>query len=224
MSWLKKFQSLIFKPTAVENNIQELSDNRLQLENEFLQRVEYKDVDFFHLNGYECWAKVVKIYDADTIHCVFFINGKAFKFKIRLSGIDTAEKKSKDPAEIVWANKATKRLESLIGYRLVFIRCHRWDKYGRLLADIYQDDTRTICLNQVLLEENLAYVYEGTKRKSFREWAPPEALIGFESTNIKQQQEIDRINDSEVLSDESLDSDFRVDQNVVNLEQVSLDE
>ena len=40
-------------------------------------------------------ARVVNIYDGDTITCILPINNKYYNFKIRLAGIDTCEIKSK---------------------------------------------------------------------------------------------------------------------------------
>ena len=43
---------------------------------------------------------------------------------------------------------------------LVYVKCHDFDKYGRLLLDLYLDkDEKSI--SDVLLEEKLAYVYNG---------------------------------------------------------------
>ena len=42
----------------------------------------------------------------------------------------------------------------------MYVKCHDFDKYGRLLLDLYLDkDEKSI--SDVLLEEKLAYVYNG---------------------------------------------------------------
>lgn len=206
-NWLQKIQSLIFNPSDHTSETILANQDRISLENDFLRKIEYKDVDFFHLTGYECWAKVVKIYDADTMHCVFFINDKAFKFKIRLSGIDTAERKSNDPAEREWSKRAIQRVFDLIGKDLVFLKCHRWDKYGRLLAEIYPNDSKTKSFNQILLDENFAYAYDGEKRIPFREWVKNDELLSQYPLSSITPNKIDNINDSEVF-DPVADTDF----------------
>ncbi len=54
--------------------------------------------------------------------------------------------------------------------RLVYIKCGKWDKYGRLLIEIYSDQEKTRCLNKELVEQGLAYEYSGGKKKKFEEW------------------------------------------------------
>lgn len=212
MSWLEKIHELIFNPSDHTSETIQTQTERIEIENEFLRKVEYRDVDFFHLTGYECWAKVVKIYDADTIHCVFFINGKAFKFKVRLSGIDTAERKSTDPAEREWSRRAIQRMYDLIGRDLVFLKCHRWDKYGRLLGEIYHDQQKIKSYNQILLDEGYAYAYDGDKRIPFREWVKNEELLSLYPSSDENETIIDNINDTEVF-DPVTDTDYQAENN-----------
>jgi endonuclease YncB( thermonuclease family) len=215
MEW---FTNLIFKPSTTGTPI---IQDRATLEKEFLTKVLYEDVDFFHLNGYECMAKVVKIYDADTVHCIFFINGKAFKFKVRLARIDTAEKDSKDPAEHLWATKAINRLEDLLNNNnLIWLKCHKWDKYGRLLGEIYQytDNTATkknpTSINQILLNEGLAYEYHGAERREFRDWAPWEAWLDYPDFRPSWKMEpVDNIGDPEVF-EKPTNTDFQTSTNL----------
>jgi endonuclease YncB( thermonuclease family) len=47
---------------------------------------------------------------------------------------------------------------------LVYLECKDFDKYGRLLADVYTDKTKTIMLSQHLLDKHLAYVYTGATK------------------------------------------------------------
>lgn len=216
MGWL----DLIFSPNK-ESEEHKQTASRLELEQDFLNRVQYKDVDFFHLNGLECWAKVVKIYDADTIHCVFFINGKAFKFKVRLAMVDTAEKKSEDPAERAWAMKGIKRLEELIGGKLIFLRCHRWDKYGRLLGTLFHSEEDAApesgakSLNQKLIDEGLAYEYHGRRRDDFRDWAPWAAWLDYPDYRPSSKRKpVDQIGDEEVYDSVDSEADFQKEQNV----------
>jgi endonuclease YncB( thermonuclease family) len=165
------------------------------LQSQFLEKVTYDDVPFFCLQGYKTMAKCVKIYDGDTGTFVFFLNGKPFKFRIRLSNIDTAELKSDDPEEVKLALEAKETLEGLIGNELVYIECGKFDKYGRVLGKIYRDNKKELCFNDYLLEKNLAYEYDGGKRKHFREW--------YKNEKTKERNIIDdNINDSEVLNNE----------------------
>ena len=157
-------------------SLNELIRVEVESQQEFLKKVQYADIDFFNLKGYECWAKVVRVWDGDSFYVVFFLNGKPVKYRVRLYGIDTAEDRSKDPAEHVWAMKSKDRLIELIGGELIYLKCHEFEKYGRLLAEAYWDPGMLTSFNQTLLDEKLAYKYYGKTREPFREWAPPEAF------------------------------------------------
>ena len=56
-------------------------------------------VPFFTLEGRTIEAKVVDNYDADTLRAVISLNGAPTKFAVRLVGIDTPEKRSRNDLE-----------------------------------------------------------------------------------------------------------------------------
>lgn len=91
----------------------------------------------FSLEGQTMVAKVVKVYDADTIHIVLPLFDKLMKFKTRFIGIDSAEIRSKDLAEKAHARNSRDVLKSKILNRLVKIECGEFDKYGRLLVKVF---------------------------------------------------------------------------------------
>ncbi len=140
--------------------------NQLQ----YLRNVKYHDVNFFSLQGYKTWAKCVKIYDGDSATFVFFFNDNPYKFKIRLAEIDTPEIRSTNPNETVVALQARDRLKALIGDKLVYLECLEYDKYGRILAKIYNNGDFNECYNKILVDEGLAYQYDGGHKKEFTEW------------------------------------------------------
>jgi len=150
----------IFKPTKVID--------QTKLDN--LNNMHLHSVDFFSFNKYECWAKCVKVYDGDTCTVIFYHNNKPIKYNIRLLGIDTAELKSKDKEEIVHAQCARDRLSGMIYEKLIYLECGKFDKYGRLLGKIYNNDKKGICYNDLLLDEGFAYKYIGGKRQPFKKW------------------------------------------------------
>ena len=127
-----------------------------------LMSVAYKDVDFYSLKGYRCWAKVVKVYDGDTVTVAFYNRENILcKYRVRLLGIDTPELRSTNPAEVAAAKKSRERLVELINDQLVILECDDWDKYGRLLATVSNGKKSTKSFNQTLLDEKLAYQYDG---------------------------------------------------------------
>jgi micrococcal nuclease len=137
----------------------------------------------FSLNGRVVRARVVNIYDGDTITAIIELHpGYYCQFKFRMNGIDTPEIKGEDKA---MALKARNRVIYLItsqdvslfsprtikeflnsNFYIVYVRCFHFEKYGRVLADIYttSDIERTKSINQILLEEGLAKPYFGGKK------------------------------------------------------------
>ena len=103
-------------------------------------------------------------------------NNQLIKFRCRLSGIDCAEKKSKDQEEVEYALKALDRFKQIVNNELVFARFHTYGdcsnpqspkvfgKYGRLLTTLYKTKDSDHSINDQLVEEGFAYKYEGGKR------------------------------------------------------------
>jgi len=143
-----------------------------------------KSVDFSLKNQY-IPARVVDIYDGDTITCVLNIFNQYFRFHIRLSEIDTCEMKSKEVTNKKLAYEARNRLFNLITSKhitendkrkevrkilneevyMIHLLCDDFDKYGRLLGWVFpyktfQYDTKK-SFNHQLINENLAYFYKG---------------------------------------------------------------
>jgi endonuclease YncB( thermonuclease family) len=128
------------------------------------------DAPYFSLAGKSMWAKVVSIYDADTLTLIFLMNHEPVKFRCRLADIDAPEKRSADPIERACSDKAIQRLKELIGQsQMVYIKCGAFDKYGRLLVELY-NATDSASINQILIDEKLAYRYDGGTKKQFSEW------------------------------------------------------
>ena len=107
-------------------------------------------------------ARVVDIYDGDTVTVIFFWGDEPIKIKIRLIGIDTPEirkfKHSHDLEKIA-AMVCRGYLNNLILGKIVKLRVKGWDKYGgRLLGSIEHEGKD---ISQLMIEEGLARKYEG---------------------------------------------------------------
>lgn len=121
------------------------------------------DVPFFSVAGLKTKGKVVKVYDGDTVHIVFPVMGQLFKWNCRIAHVDTPELRTKDLNEKQMGYLTRDKLVELIGDKVVEIECLDFDKYGRVLAEIYYKD---IHVNQWLIENGYAHKYEGkTKEK-----------------------------------------------------------
>ena len=115
-------------------------------------------VPFFSLKGHKCKAKVVHIYDGDTVHLVFEMFGKLYKWHIRIAHIDTPELRTKNTKEKDLGYIVKHHLQEMIGDKIVDIVCLDFDKYGRLLAEITFKGLR---IDQWMIENGYAHPYEG---------------------------------------------------------------
>ena len=145
------------------------------------------NIPFFTLSGIKTQARLVDVYDGDTITCIFPIFGENYyKFKLRLMGIDTYELKNNN---IEGKQKALDGRHKILTvccdtYNLdvdchrneiqnflksneiyVWIECFEFDKYGRVLANVYKTQG-DISLSELLLNSQLAYKYGGRKLKN----------------------------------------------------------
>jgi len=141
----------------------------------------YDTTPEFSLKGTECVGRVVQIHDGDTLTIILPVFTTLFKFSVRLAGIDTCELRSKNETTKELAIKAKKRLMDLVistippieimdikrylmeNIVLVYVKCHEFDKYGRLLAEVSKEKDSEL-FSTILLNEKLAYCYEGKKK------------------------------------------------------------
>ena len=148
------------------------------------------EVEKFTLEGKIMYGKMVHIYDGDTVHMVFNINDKLTKFTCRLAHIDTPEMTSKIATEkemsikarnylfekmtdikITDNNISKKELDILCGKstKLVWVKCFEFDKYGRLLVELYQDESSLKSINSDMIDLKFANPYEGKTKMVFED-------------------------------------------------------
>ena len=144
---------------------------------EIIEKLKTKDITTptLSLDGYFTIAKVVSVYDGDTCRVVIPYKNDFYKWNVRLDGYDTPEmrpSKSKPnrDKEIEAAKEAKKFLISKVMStpdQLIFIKCKNFDKYGRLLADIYLNMNDTISVNDLMVQNGHGYLYNGGTKKEF---------------------------------------------------------
>ena len=141
-----------------------------------LINVNNKDIKLYSLQGKRFNCKIVDIYDGDTCTIVIRNRGELQKYKLRMNGYDSPEMKPPKSnknrnKEIIEAKKAKKALGDISGHGILILECGGWDKYGRLLGDLY---TRTnfgnknIHINQWMIDNNYGYPYNGGTKKIFK--------------------------------------------------------
>ncbi|MCR9205338.1 MAG: thermonuclease family protein [Halobacteriovoraceae bacterium] len=116
-------------------------------------------------DSFRC-VKFVKNYDADTLTVnipgLHPLVGK--KMKIRVSGVDTPEIRTKDKCEKQKARHAKKLVRNLLkGAKVINLLNIERGKYFRIVADVEIDG---IVLGDYLVKNGLGYPYRGgTKQK-----------------------------------------------------------
>ena len=123
-------------------------------------------------------TEINKVVDGDTIDVTIDLGFDLYKKeRVRIAGVDTPEKRTRDLEEKALGLDATewmkKNLEGAIdGDDELSIRTELKGgvgKYGRLLGWLYVGDEE-ISLNELMIQEGYAWAYDGgTKQKNFEE-------------------------------------------------------
>jgi len=138
-----------------------------------LQALQYEDVPKFSFSGIKCNAKCVKVYDGDTITVIMKLLGlPAMRYSIRLSNLDTAELKSDNEIEKLFAEHTQKVCSDMLLGKMIKLDLGKFDKYGRILAKVYCDTLGiNVDVSTHLIQNHMGYIYGGGKKLKFEEWA-----------------------------------------------------
>ena len=120
-------------------------------------------------------AKLDRVVDGDTVDALIDVGFDIwFKKRIRFKGVDTWESRTRNLEEKALGLKAKARTKELLekvssksGY--FRIKSYGLGKYGRVLADVFimDKDGKQWNVNETLISEGHAYVYDGGKKKMF---------------------------------------------------------
>ena len=123
-------------------------------------------------------TKINRVVDGDTIDVTIDLGFELYKKeRVRVAGVDTPEKRTRDKEEKALGIDATNWLkdklnETIKGDEELIIRTELKGgvgKYGRLLGWLYVGDA-DISLNEQMITEGYAWAYDGgTKQKNFEE-------------------------------------------------------
>jgi endonuclease YncB( thermonuclease family) len=124
------------------------------------------EIQIFSLDGKYKLCKVVDVYDGDTIKVVFDLKGTFYKWNVRMLGYNSPEMRVSinNPARNLIKASAIESRDYLKGLiqnedQLVYIKCGKFDKYGRLLGTIYLNKGDITSVNQLMIDNNKGYVY-----------------------------------------------------------------
>ena len=123
-------------------------------------------------------VEINRVLDGDTIDVTIDLGFDLYKKeRVRVAGVDTPEKRTKDDEEKALGYDATHWLEEKLdgaikGEDDLIIRTELVGgvgKYGRLLGWLYIGDAE-VSLNEQMIAEGYAWAYDGgTKQKDFEE-------------------------------------------------------
>lgn len=141
------------------------------------------------LENQEKLGKVVSVYDGDTIKIVFPLHDKLYKWNCRLGRVDTPELRTKNELEKKFGYEVRDKLREKILNKLVNVKCGDFDKYGRLLTEIYIEDES---VNQWLIDNEYAFEYDGGTKKDWEEF-------------LIKKKSLEKIVEDETKLDKSID-------------------
>jgi endonuclease YncB( thermonuclease family) len=125
-----------------------MSQSDRDVEIEYLKDATYENTKpyRFHFSI----AKVIKVYDGDTLHVAARVGSDICRFRCRIKGINCAELKDKDPL----AFRAKEFTQEMCLGKIANIKIYPdQEKFGRLLVDINIDGRD---LGEELIKNNLA--------------------------------------------------------------------
>ena len=125
----------------------------------------------FTFDGQNFDAKVIDVYDGDTIRIIFRLDGKLVQFVARMAGYDSPEMKplKSNPnrdAEKAAAIIAKNALSGRIINKVVQVYCGTFDKYRRILVTIFINGEN---INEWMLKNKFGYPYQGGTKVPFSE-------------------------------------------------------
>ncbi len=158
----------------IERGIDHIRDT-IYPEDDQLRSIDITHVPDVILYQKQTRARVIDVYDGDTITVIFLLGNVPVQMKIRLKGIDTPEVragKGKLKAEKIAGKVCRDYLRSLVGNKIVTLIISDWDKYGgRVIGDIYFDGEN---VSYYMMKNGYAKSYDGGKK---HKWTEQELIL-----------------------------------------------
>ena len=142
-----------FNSSEIDTELKEINYNDTQ---EFIPPIKY--------------GKVISVYDGDTITIAGKLPYKEspiYRFKIRLSGIDSPEIRSNNSEEKEMAKIVKDKLNKKINGKIIELKNNKNEKYGRILANVWLDNED---INEWMLKNRYAIEYKGKTKVSPKSW------------------------------------------------------
>lgn len=169
----KKRSSTFINPLSdIENNSSDLIKSK-----ELLDKIEKQDKEkmkCFSFKDHIFYGYPTNIYDGDTFSLLFVYKDEVIKYRCRCTGYDSPEMKpslsnQNRDNEKALAHKAKERLIELLGKhetKMIKVKCGDFDKYGRLLIEIWNMvDNESI--NEIMIKEGHGKPYNGGTKEQW---------------------------------------------------------
>jgi len=113
-------------------------------------------------------ALCTQVYDGDSLTIAAYLDddpeATLWRFKVRLARIDSPELRTKSTDEKKFGLRSKKFLSNQVLGKHIRLDNVQYEKYGRILADVYLGDT---CVNDLMVKQKMAVLYNGKKKKTF---------------------------------------------------------
>jgi endonuclease YncB( thermonuclease family) len=163
---MKRIKNNILQPRTTNHN------TMTNEKNEQLNKCT-NDYPLFSFNEQEKICKIVDVYDGDTFTACFYHGNEIIKYKCRSNGYDSPEMRPRlnVPNRELEKIKAKEAKQKFIEFSncendLVKVKFGKFDKYGRILAEVYNHASNKH-VNQLMIDENYGYKYSGGTKKEF---------------------------------------------------------
>ena len=140
----------------------------------------FSDLEKFTFDKILTQAKVIDVYDGDTVTIIFYHDQMPIKDSFRLYGYDAPEKKPSKKTqnrelEMKAASIVKKKLEKLVLNQVIWVQFTKEEKYGRLMGDIYivkkteenQFKGDELHINQWMIQKGYGNAYLGGQKQEF---------------------------------------------------------
>ena len=103
--------------------------------------------------------EIVRVIDGDTVDVILDLGFGLFKKeRVRIAGVDTPEKRTRNLKEKQLGNDATEFAEKWFSEGDIILRTEKDGKYGRMLGWAYKGEE---CFNHQLIDLGFAWPYLG---------------------------------------------------------------
>jgi endonuclease YncB( thermonuclease family) len=143
-----------------------------------LQDNSFRDLKKATFDGFVTKAKVVSVYDGDTLTLVFYYNDRPIKDSFRMLGYDSPEIHPLNTIahrdlHIEAAHVARNKLIEKVNNKIVWVKFTHEEKFGRIMGTIYADSEKLTenlpSINDLMISKGYGKAYTGGHKEEFTE-------------------------------------------------------